>query len=724
MVRDTVSLFTYYVGKFFGDFAALSWAQFSVFDSRILHPNCFKYEERSSGMNFAEDEWNMTSQPKRRNCTAPVKMPAHRSAPRSRKRESQGNLWRRMMLIAAGCVFLATGFSRFIAAQQPAPPQAPIGDKYEDLLPEQKVLVDDWFRRFAEVVKKTVPVQEGYNNLPISTKTTFGAVTHALIHTTLMDEAGTSLGASAITLIDRLDTVAGKIEGASGDQQFRIYVVLKPNALEILARSKEFGRGPDNVVFHKGYPICYRSRNGTPSLQVSAARDGKQADIDVDYRSSKFPAFLVNGHLSASNSDVRAGDNDERHNEHWSGLSSWWRGFLGLPLFDKGTQSEDLPSKEPITKSSAKPEVAVRDFLQSWLVSQRPDEAASYFAESSLRCRELEGGRPTDLGMAKFSLMMGLKEVNQRIGKATQLSDVIVGVQLTGPRGKPIAQPYRAEFELYDVREDLAEQMKCLNRLDLSNVSTKAISSKSFGKYVGSVFKFKLTGVQTETVAVLWAKQDGYWKIISYDLEPEYERYRVPDTTSPAAVAAATAPPITYVAGDKDLTQKAGDFFNKWFVQGRPAEAFQYLSTRAYPCVNLYRDDDTPAAGTNAEQGRLIQTGMERVSSLVGPIRKLEEGIAAPNVSHPDVRLVKHPQSKAFVLVSVPDHMAAAAGCQERKPGEDLYFQEPGTGKVYGNYYATGFRVLKSVGDPSVLWTVWTKDAGEWKIVSYFLLTP
>jgi hypothetical protein len=428
--------------------------------------------------------------------------------------------------------------------------------------------------------------------------------------------------------------------------------------------------------------------------------------------------------LSASNSDVRAGNNDERHNGEWAGLSSWWRGFLGLPLFDKGSDNEDAPTKEPATKASAKPEVAVHDFLQSWLVDQRPDEAASYFAESSFRCREVESDGSVDLGMAKFSLMMGLKGVNQRIGKVTQLSNVVESIRLTGPRGKEIKQPYGAEFVLYDVREDLAEQMKCLNRIDPSNISAKAVSSKAFGKYVGAVFKFNVTGVQTETVAVLWAKQNGYWKIISYDLEPEFQRYRVPDTTSPAAIAAAAAPPMTYVAGDKDLTQKAGDFFNKWFVQDKPAEAFQYLSTRAYPCVNLYRDDDTPAAGTSAEQGKLIQTGMERVSTLVGPIKKLEEGIVSPNVSHPDVRLVKHPQSKAFVIASVPDHMAAAAGCQERKPGEDLYFQEPGTGKVYGNYYATGFRLLKTVGDPSVLWTVWAKDAGEWKIVSYFLMTP
>ena len=631
---------------------------------------------------------------------------------------------RTIFSIAAICVFLTLSFAVSAGVQQPpAVPPALLGDKYTDLLPEQKLLVDDWFRRFVEIVKKPLSPQEGYDNLPISSKTTFSAVTHALIHTPLTDQYGATMGASAITLIDRVDTVAGKIESAGSDQQFRIYVVLKSDALNMLAKSREFTRNGDNTTFHKGFPICYRSNNGIPSIQVSITRDGKRADIDVDYRSNKFPASFVNGHLTAANSDVRAGNNDERHNEHWSGLSSWWRGFLGLPLFDKGSDSKDWPSQEPATKASAKPEVAVHDFLQSWLVNQQPIQSAAYFAESSFRCRELEDSQPADLGMAKFALLMGLKQVNQRIGKVAQLSDAIEGVRLTGPRGKPIAQPYESAFALYDVREDLAEQMKCLNRIDPSNVSPKAVTSKKFGKYVGSVFKFKVSGQQTETVAVVWAKQDGYWKIISYDIEPEYEKYRVPDTTSAASVAAAAVPPLTYVAGDKDLIRDAADFLNKWFVQGRAADAFQYLSSKAYPCVNLYLDDDTPAPGSPAAAGQLIQAGMTKAASNVGAVRKLDEAIAAPVVSHPDVRLVKHADSKAFVIASVPDNMAASAGCQSRKPGEVLYFQEPATGKVYGNFYAVGFRLARTIGDPAMLWTIWAKESGKWKIVSYILIS-
>ncbi len=271
---------------------------------------------------------------------------------------------------------LVLGGAGSVVAQESSAPQGLLGATYAELLPEQKALVDDWFRRFAEVVKKPVSAEDGYDNLPLSTKTTFSAVTHALIHTPLTDQSGAVLGASAIIVIDRVDTVAGKIAGARGDQQFRIYVELKPDALEILARSREFGRWAGQYRYHKGFPICYRSRAGTPSLQVSATKDGKRADIDVDYRSSKFPVFLVNGHLTASNSDVRSGDNDERHNQTVGWPVKLVAQFSGsadtLTWFSVGGATR----QEPAIKDNAKPEVAVHDFLNSWLVDQRPDLAS------------------------------------------------------------------------------------------------------------------------------------------------------------------------------------------------------------------------------------------------------------------------------------------------------------------------------------------------------------
>jgi len=388
------------------------------------------------------------------------------------------------------------------------------------------------------------------------------------------------------------------------------------------------------------------------------------------------------------------------------------------------TEASAVPSSEPAVNANAKPDVAVHAFLKSWLQDERADLATSYFADSAFWCRKLENAKPVDLGTAKFSVLMALRDVNNQIGKVAQVSDAIVGVRLSGPRGKLIPQPYESEFALYDIREDLAEQMKCINQVDPSNLTEKAVNSKSFGKYFASVFKFKLPGKETETVAALWAKQNDYWKLISYDIEPEFEKYRVPDTTTAAEAASTATPAPTYVAGDKDLTRSATDFLNKWFVLGQPAEAFQYLSSRAYSCANLYRDDDTPAPSGPAEAGKMIQAGMQKLVTIVGPVQKLDKAIEAPTVSHPDVRLVKHSNSGAFVQASVPDHMAAAARCEDRKPDEELYVPEPATGKVYGNFYAAGFRLRKSLGDSSVLWTVWARENSQWKVVSYFIMTP
>jgi hypothetical protein len=149
-------------------------------------------------------------------------------------------------------------------------------------------------KRFSETIGKQVDPETAYDNLPLSTRTTFNAVTNALLSTALTDASGEKLG-SAIQIIDRLDTVHGTIPSTRGDDQFRIYVQLKPGALEVLARSREFRRMEDNTVYHKGYPVCYRSRPPVPSIQVSATRDETRADLDIDYKSRGFPQGLFNG---------------------------------------------------------------------------------------------------------------------------------------------------------------------------------------------------------------------------------------------------------------------------------------------------------------------------------------------------------------------------------------------------------------------------------------------
>jgi hypothetical protein len=621
-------------------------------------------------------------------------------------------------------VWLLLGTHQAWAQPVPAAPSNPEGpgSTYPSLRPPQKRLVDDWFARLSAVVQRPVDPSESYENLPLSTRTTFNAVTHALLMTKLTDESGNSLADSAIEVVEKVDSVAGQVLGERGDHQFRIYVEMKGGAMALLTRSKEFRRTADNTVYHKGYPICFRSTGGTPSIQISLTRDQTRADIDVDYRSSRFPIGLVNGHLTASNSDIRAGGNDGRHNGQWAGMENWWRNLLGLPWAETvrlNSESGEVMPSEPRLKSD-KPSDAVYDFLNGWLVEQHPEQSVAYFAEQSFACVDKPAGTAPSRGVMMFALLQRMNGANAQIGKVSSLGDVTLGVAVSSDRMRVIQQPRHSTFVLYDVREDLAEEFKCANRLDSSQVSPKAMKSRAFGKYVGALFTIKgRQEMPGKMVATLWQRERGYWKLISYDFDPEIDRSRVPNVGSPLSADA----PLDYVQGDSDMVKAASSFMKEWLVRKNIDKALEYIAPECLACVNLYRGDDDPAPSTPAESRELLKKGMARLAETIGSTGRLSGAIVAPDVRHPAVKLVKHSEDSAFVIASIPDSMGIAADCGRRGPdGEPDFGDTAATG--YGTYYATGFALSGGNMDAATLWIVWRKVDGSWKVLSYVLLSP
>ena len=554
------------------------------------------------------------------------------------------------------------------------------GAKYASLKPQQKALVDDWIRRFSATIQKQVDPEKAYDNLPVSMKTTFNAVTHALLSTQLTDKSGGELG-SAIQIIDKLDTVKGEAPGAGGDQQFRIYVQLKPGATDILDKSQQFRRVGDNTTYHKGYPICYRGKPAVPSIQVSATRDKMRADVDVDYRSSGFPKAIVNGHLSASNSDVRAGRNDEIHNNQWLGLNNWWRGLFSLPRADERqsggfAETGKMPA-EPSARAGMKPADAVFDMLNTWLVKKDTENLISYFSGQSLACANLEPGEKLDRGMAKFRLFMALQRANQRFGNVGQLADISTAVPSEGASGrsKVMQHPYQGQFALYDVREDAAEQFKCENRLDASLISPKAAASKAFGKYFGAVFRLgKRNDAEQTTLATLWTREGNSWKLISYDVDPVWNEYRAPDTaTAPPAGA-----PTVYVEAPAELVRASTKFLETWLVKRDVDSALGYISVQCTDCVKLSLSADQPPPKSPEDARAQLKKAMQNVLEATGTVKQLNEAVVAPQPNHDDVKLVKHGNSKAFALVSIPDYMASALDCKGRTVGEPVSFRDAG----------------------------------------------
>ncbi len=207
--------------------------------------------------------------------------------------------------------------------------------RYADLDEKPRALFGPYTALYNENTGRNYGPQEYFDSLTISERTTYDAVTHALMSSPLTDEAGSSVG-TAFDLVESLERIAGQYYGRGGDQQFRLYVNLAPGAKETLEKSQEFQLGHLNTVYHVGYPYSFRQAGKEPTIQFSISEDGTKADIDVDYRSSKSPQALFNGHLTSANSDVRQGDNHQRHTVRWRGLVAWWQESFGrLPSADK-----------------------------------------------------------------------------------------------------------------------------------------------------------------------------------------------------------------------------------------------------------------------------------------------------------------------------------------------------------------------------------------------------
>ena len=264
-------------------------------------------------------------------------------------------------------------------------------------MPEQKRLFTHFTQDFNASTGRDLDDEEFFDSRTISQRTTFDAVTHALHNSKLTDEGGQSLG-TALGLITKIDRVAGQYYGGSGDQQFRVYSQMRSETRDILEKSKEFYRDHDNTVYHAGYPLNYRQKGKPPTIQISLVEEGTRADIDVDYRSSKIPQALFNGHLTSSNSDVRAGDNAGRHSKRWSGFIAWWQDIFGEKKFAHNKGSADLLQHDPPELETAVGvnrvpgahiadlHEAAREFLTDWLVRREYDQAMTFLSDHALAC--------------------------------------------------------------------------------------------------------------------------------------------------------------------------------------------------------------------------------------------------------------------------------------------------------------------------------------------------
>lgn len=592
-----------------------------------------------------------------------------------------------------------------------------IGKSYSKLLPDQKRLVDDFIGHYNQTTGMKIVPQEAYDNARLSVRTTFDAVTHALLRAKLTDVNRKNLG-SAIDLVDAVDEVMGEESTVGGDRQFRIYVYLKPNAIDILTKSQEFYRDRDNTIYHKGFPICYRLKNGPPSIQFSISRDSKMADVDVDYRSSGFPKSLVNGHLTASNSDVRAGNNLDKHDQRWDGLNGWWREVFGL-LGSGGKPPKEVATERlghipvnPAIKGNQGIDKSAHDFLKSWVVDKQPNLSVAYFSRRSYPCLEVitkRNRKPMAPGMMRLGVVTAMDKFNTTTAAVGSVGDVFEPANQWLPELKEPKNAYTSEFRLVSIPSDIGADVECVARPEDED------GKKPQEKYYGTSFREKQDGSDHKMMSLLWAQEGGYWKIIAIRIEDSSDAGILPKQ---AAVTVPAEEEPKSIFGDPDAVKDISQFYETWVVKRDSARASKFVSQRSYQCLGAsFAGEKSSAPATR------IKSALDQVLQRVATGNNLSNLMSSVQPVNDLLRPVEQKDSQAFAIMAVPDQKADSFLCQNRRLPEKTQELKPGEAH-YGAYYLSASRLNFGEEQSPALLLLWTKEQPGWKVVAWAVEVP
>jgi len=304
--------------------------------------------------------------------------------------------------------------------------------------------------------------------------------------------------------------------------------------------------------------------------------------------------------------------------------------------------------------------------------------------------------------------MVNLKAAHDAIGKHTSLEGLTLGVPLTIRGLRAVSHPQQDQFALYSASEDVAATFDCERRLTPAAMK----GGGAYGQHYGVTFR--IAGqAKNASIALLWAKDDGYWKIVSWQTEPE------PDKTP--AVPTPPEPKLARIKADLNLVQAAKDFMESWLVRKNYDAAFRYLSTRSYGCYDLVRGPDAPASASPDDAGRKIRAGLERIGQEVGTSRNLEAIVEAAEPRHPSIQVMDQPYSRMFSLTSFPSALGDAVECDARARGAVPPDPVP---LDYGNAFGMTLRFRTQGGDAPVLRLLWRKEDGAWRISAYDIELP
>jgi hypothetical protein len=326
-----------------------------------------------------------------------------------------------------------------------------------------------------------------------------------------------------------------------------------------------------------------------------------------------------------------------------------------------------------------------------------------------------EDGKPMNRGLAPINLLRNMHAANKAYPNLKSVDEFLETIPVDLPSLRLAPEQSDERYRVYQVRNDAAARFECEYKYGFV---APPKTREAYGDTYGVAVRFKPPKSAAQVFYFTWRKEKAGWRIVSYDTEASMVKQAVPDLRVKTAETKAETYP-----GDPALVQTVDKFMQNLLLKRNAAEAMKSFSLRATACYGLYSADAVDTKIPDAEKLQKIRKGFSDGVARLGrrpSLADYTQGIAAWDEY---AKVVPHKEDAAFSIFALPDAVGLAADCAHRTAGNRMDLKRPIEPK-YGAYYGSVFKFRVPGEQPAVLFLLWAKDGGAWKVTSYHIEAP
>jgi hypothetical protein len=98
------------------------------------------------------------------------------------------------------------------------------------------------------------------------------------------------------------------------------------------------------------------------------------------------------------------------------------------------------------------------------------------------------------------------------------VGEAIKGIIPAHPALKLVTHTQEQAYTLVSVPDEIAKAFECRSQVQNVKAAQKVGSPGVYGNYYGAIFELKVRGAPA-ALKLLWARENGQWKIIAYSID-------------------------------------------------------------------------------------------------------------------------------------------------------------------------------------------------------------